>query len=100
MNRRLRFGPPNVRLAHTSGRRIRPSSLPSGEWTVTPLYPTLFPALLLHHRLPYTSVRIPSGAHRIPSTSKLATVATPVTVPVVVTSPATTPPRATRYSFR
>ena len=28
MNRRLRFGPPSVMLPQTSGRRIRPSSLP------------------------------------------------------------------------
>ena len=37
MNSRLRFGPPKAMFAQTSGRRMRPINLPSGEWTVTPL---------------------------------------------------------------
>src|SRR4030095_7422910 len=70
MNSRLRLGPPKQTLPHTSGRRIRPISLPSGVQTVTPLYPTARPALLEHHRLPLTSVRTPSGPHFTPSTMK------------------------------
>ncbi len=37
MNNRFRLGPPNVRLAQTSGNRMRPSSAPAGFQTVTPL---------------------------------------------------------------
>src|SRR5258706_14126304 len=70
MNRRLRLGPPKHTLPQTSGRRMRPISLPSGVHTVTPLYPTARPALLEHHRLPSTSVRTPSGPHFTPSTMK------------------------------
>src|SRR6185295_9867257 len=68
MNRRLRLGPPKQTLPHTSGRRMRPSSLPSGDHTVTPLYPTARPALLEHQTLPLTSQRTPSGPHFTPST--------------------------------
>src|SRR5262245_66457713 len=68
MNSRLRLGPPKVTLPHISGSRIRPSSLPSGLHTVTPLYPTGRPALLAHQRLPKTSARKPSGPHFTPST--------------------------------
>src|SRR5215468_6546633 len=67
MKRRFRFGPPKVRLAHTSGSRIRPSSLPAGLQTVTPLYPSARPALLDTQRLPSTSQRRPSGPHFTPS---------------------------------
>src|SRR5688572_31346818 len=70
MNNRLRLGPPKHTLPHTSGRRMRPSSLPSGVHTVTPLKPTERPALLEHHRLPSTSQRTPSGPHFTPSTMK------------------------------
>src|SRR5947209_14788000 len=70
MNRRFRFGPPKHRFAHTSGRRMRPISRPSGDQIVTPLYPTARPALLEHHTLPSTSQRAPSGPHFTPSTMK------------------------------
>src|SRR6185295_2596939 len=72
MNSRLRLGPPKQTLPHTSGMRIRPSSLPSGDHTVTPLYPTARPALLEAQRLPLTSQRTPSGPHFTPSTMKSA----------------------------
>src|SRR6516165_12104776 len=72
MKRRLRFGPPKHRFAQTSGRRIRPISLPSGVQTVTPLYPTARPALLEHQTLPLTSHRTPSGEHLTPSITKSA----------------------------
>src|SRR5262245_8363495 len=70
MNNRLRFGPPKHTLPQISGRRMRPINLPCGFHTVTPLYPTLRPALLEHHRLPSTSQRAPSGPHFTPSTTK------------------------------
>ena len=38
MNSRLRFGPPKVIFAQTSGSRIRPMSMPFGFEIVTPLY--------------------------------------------------------------
>src|SRR5882724_7271419 len=70
MHRRLRLGPPKQMLPHTSGRRIRPISLPAGDHIVTPLYPTLRPALLEAQTLPLTSQRTPSGPHLTPSTMK------------------------------
>src|SRR3954465_11500685 len=72
MKRRLRFGPPNVRLPQTSGILIRPRSFPAGFHTVAPLYPTARPALLETHRLPSTSQRTPSGPHFTPSIMKSA----------------------------
>src|SRR2546423_15370613 len=71
MTSRLRFGPPKHTLPHISGSRMRPMSCPCGVHTVTPLYPTLRPALLEHHRLPSTSARTPSGPHFTPSIMKL-----------------------------
>ena len=37
MNSRLRLGPPNATFAQTSGKRMRPSSVPAAFHTVTPL---------------------------------------------------------------
>src|SRR6476620_8594212 len=72
MNNRLRFGPPKHRLPQTSGKRMRPTSLPRGVQIVTPLYPRARPALLEHHTLPSTSQRTPSGPHFTPSIMKSA----------------------------
>src|SRR4029079_5095832 len=70
MNRRLRLGPPKQMLPHTSGRRIRPISLPSRVHAVAPRSPTARPSLLEHQTLPLTSQRTPSGPHLTPSTMK------------------------------
>jgi hypothetical protein len=58
MKRRLRFGPPNVKLPQTSGRRIRPRSL-AGFQTVTP--PADARPALLDPDVSSTSQRTPSG---------------------------------------
>src|SRR2546427_2715399 len=59
MKSRSRFPPPKQRLAQRSGRRMRPSSLPSGLKTATPSWPS--PPPQPHQRLPSRSQRMPSG---------------------------------------
>src|SRR3954462_15674609 len=67
MNRRFFFGPPNVRLAQRSGRRMKPIGLPKGLKPMTPSRSSgLAPAEPLlpqpHHRLPSVSTLNPSSA--------------------------------------
>src|SRR5215813_13910426 len=86
MKRRLRFGPPKQRLPHTSGSLMRPMSLPCGDQTVTPLYPTARPALLEHQTFPLMSHRTPSAEQLTPSIVKSAKTCPPDSVLFAVTS--------------
>src|ERR1700733_9335497 len=67
MNRRFFLGPPKVRLAQRSGRRMKPIGLPEELKTMTPSRSSdLAPAEPLlpqpHHKLPSVSTLNPSSA--------------------------------------
>src|SRR3954468_1784647 len=67
MNRRFFFGPPKVKLAQRSGRRMKPIGLPKGLKTMTPSRSSALaegePLLPQpHQRLPSVSTLKPSSA--------------------------------------
>src|SRR3954462_1976004 len=67
MNRRFFFGPPKVKLAQRSGRRMKPIGLPKGLKTMPPSGSSALaegePLLPQpHHKLPSVSTLNPSSA--------------------------------------